>query len=348
MSGTEKMDGCALSKKPAFMSPRPKKKKRKPSTYYPNGLAAPKLCHHVLSVRLHRLVSQKWAGTIQFVQVSALLDMPQQKNVLFLKKSGSQRKWKMSSQSSRTNVSCVNPTVRLFCFLAPPAACYFGIIKESFPRYHSQPRWPRFYLREAASQRWDLELLNGLSFCPHTVCIWNVNDCRMQEGAPSSNKENQIKSGEERPVEKMQSFSLKYCGWNGVLGGGPVGGNTDIIAHSFFFFFCIFLGGRFLFLYFIFRLTENMAAWFGRMWHVHLPVGHQEVGKSVGWLAAQQVTQQRQTAVGTQMHWVTQRGAEAGGRNGMWQQMWGCKQKKRRTGVSQRQVGWSPDRGKVK
>lgn len=83
MSGTEKMDGCALGEKPAFMSPRPKKKKRKPSTYYPNGLAAPKLRHHVLSVRLHRLVSQKWAGTIQFVQVSALLDMPKQRNVLF-------------------------------------------------------------------------------------------------------------------------------------------------------------------------------------------------------------------------------------------------------------------------
>lgn len=83
MSGTEKMDGCGLSKKSAFMRPRPKKKKRKPRTYYPNGLAAPKLCHHVLSVRLRRLVSQKWAGTIQFVQVSALPAMPQQKMSLF-------------------------------------------------------------------------------------------------------------------------------------------------------------------------------------------------------------------------------------------------------------------------
>lgn len=54
-----------------------------PSTYYLNGLAAPKPCHRVLSVRLQRLVSQKWAGTVQFVQVFALPDMPQQK-VLFL------------------------------------------------------------------------------------------------------------------------------------------------------------------------------------------------------------------------------------------------------------------------
>lgn len=217
MSGTEKMDGCALGKKPAFMSPRPKKKKRKPSTYYPNGLAAPKLRHHVLSVRLHRLVSQKWAGTIQFVQVSALLDMPKQRNVLFFFfKSGSQRKWKMSSQSSRTNVSCVNRTARLFCFLVPPASCYFGIIKESFPRYHSQPRWPCFYLREAASQRWDSELLNGLSF-PHTVCIWNVNDCRMQDGAPSSKKK-KIKSNQDSHRERDLWRKCRVSLWNTVVG----------------------------------------------------------------------------------------------------------------------------------
>lgn len=259
------------------------------------------------------------------------------------KKSGSQRKWKMSSQSSRTNVSCVNPTARLFCFLVPPTACYFGIIKESFPRYHSQPRWPCLYLREAASQRWDLELLNGLSF-PHTVCIWNTDAGCRTEPPP---QKNQIKSNQdshrERPVEKMQTFTMKYCGWNGVLGGGPAGGNTDIIAR---FFFCVyFLGGRFLFLYFIFRLTENMAAWFGPMWHVHLPVGHQEVGKSVGWLAAQQVTQQRQTAVGTQTHWVTQRGAEAGGRNGMWQQMRGWKKrKKKKENRSLAAAGWMKPR----
>lgn len=58
-----------------------------------------------------------------------------------------------------------------FCdFFVPPAACYFGIIKESFPRYHIQPHWPCFYLREVGSQNWDLELLNGLSF----FYLWQI------------------------------------------------------------------------------------------------------------------------------------------------------------------------------
>lgn len=72
-----------------------------------------------------------------------------------------------------------------FVFFGPPAACYFGIIKESLPRYHSQPHRPCFYLREVASQNWDLELLNGaVCFLP---CVYRKCTFLQQE-APASKK----------------------------------------------------------------------------------------------------------------------------------------------------------------
>lgn len=248
---------------------------------------------------------------------------------------------------------CVNPTVRLFCFLAPPPACYFGIIKESFPRYHSQPRWPRFYLREAASQRWDLELLNGLSFCPHIVCIWNVNDCRMQEGAPSSNKKkerrksNQIRTpacGENAEFQ-YETLWLEWC----------VRRRSCRRKHwhhsSFFFsFFCIFWGVGF---FFCISFSASLKTWQLGLAECDMFISLLDTRRSgrvwVGWLRSKWPSRGKQQSAPKHIGWLKEEPRqEEGGRNGMWQQMWGCKKKNRRTGASQRQVGWSPDRGKVK
>lgn len=142
-------------------------------------------------------------------------------------------------------------------------------------------------------------------------------------------------------MERIQSFSLYYCSWNGALGGGSVGRDTDIVHHSLFFYFfglgfssCISfsaslktwqlgLAGCDMFI----PLLDSRSL--GRVW--------------VGWLRSKWPSRDKQQSAPKHIRWLKEEPRQEEGMGGDSK----CKTG-RGGGVSQQRVGWNPDRGKVK
>lgn len=167
----------------------------------------------------------------------------------------------MSFQSSRTNVSCVNPTARLFfcvfiCFLFHLPLVTLGLSKRAYldtTRNHTD------LVFTSGKQQVKTETWRCLMVCLfYTLCVLEMYISAVR--SPCHKKKKILSNQDSQREKKTVSVCITVVE---MVHYEEVVSEETLTSYAIFFFSILLVG--FFSLYFIFRLTENMAAWSGQM-----------------------------------------------------------------------------------